>query len=449
MGRSLKLFCGSFRYFGDGVMHIGIIYVIPPKSPAGLDPRLMKEVNSMGAAGIRISVLCPRVHDGQPEIEQLSPEVTVYRKTVPVPSRLRRAWSSWTLLFPAWKSVIDGFIDDHGLDVLHVRDLPMLRTTLSVAKRRNIPVIADFYENWPAALESYRGDRSWPYRTIMGLTRGQFLYRWYERRCVDECDRVVVVVPEATDRFVKAGFPQEKFVVVSNTEDETTLQIPKIEPNSSELDVFRDRWVAIYHGNVGAHRGLDTAVRAVPEIAKHVPDFLLLILGVDGEWGSKLQKMAKSLGVESHVTIRGWTPFETCIRHVMESQVGLVPHSDFEHTQTTVPHKLFQYMLCGRPVVVSDCRPLKRIVETAGAGVVFRANDSHDFARTIVRLARDPEACRHYGANGRRAACTTFAWRDDAARLVDMYRDVANRHGWNFPAGSPPNADQSGLVSVV
>ncbi len=429
-------------------MHIGIIYVLPPNSPDRLDPRLLKEVTSMGAAGIRVSVLCPWVHDDQPEIEQLTPEVTVYRKAVSVPSKLRRAWSSWTLIFPAWKSVIEEFIDDHGLEVLHVRDLPMLRTALSVAEGRGIPVVADFYENWPAAQESYRGDRSWLYQVMMTFSRGQFLYRWYERRCVHDCDRVVVVVPEATQRFVRAGFPQEKFVVVSNTEDETTLKVPKIESKSSEYEVFRDRWVAIYHGNVGAHRGLDTVVRGIPEIVKYVPNFLLLVLGVDGAWSIKLQKMARSLGVESHVTIHGWTPFKTCIRYVLASQVGLVPHNNFEHTQTTVPHKLFQYMLCGRPVVVSDCRPLERIVETAGAGAVFRANDSQDFARTIVRLAGDPEVCRRYGVNGRNAADTTFAWRNDAVRLVEMYREISNRHDWNFPNGLPPKAEDLGVLSV-
>lgn len=409
-----------------------MVYIIPPNNPTRLDPRLLKEVSALSAAGFRVSVLCPRVDEQQPEIEPLDANVTVYRKTVPVPSKVKKAWSSWSLRFPAWQPVIQRFVDNLGIDVLHVRDLPMLRTTLAVAAGKSIPVVADFYENWPAALQSYRGDRSLPYRTMMTLTRGQFLYRRYERQCVRDCKRVVVVVPEATQRFAKGGFPDEKFVVVSNTEDETTLQIPDFDIQSPEYDIFRDRWVAIYHGNLGAHRGLDTVVRAIPKIKKAVPKFLLLVVGVDEAWHEKLKQMASELGVDSHIEIRGWTPFKTCIRYVLASQVGLVPHNDYEHTHTTVPHKLFQYMLCARPVVVSDCLPLKRIVETAEAGVVFRANDSEDFARAIIRLARDREACQRFAANGLRAANTVFAWRNDAARLVEMYQGIANRRGGAF-----------------
>ncbi len=394
----------------------------------------------MGAAGIRVSVLCPRVHDAQPEVERLHPGVHVYRKTVPAPVVLKRVWSSWVLRFPAWQRVLEQFVEDHRVDVLHVRDLPMLRTTLAVGKRWGLPVVADFYENWPAAVESYRGDRSRLYQLIISLSRGQFLYRWHERRSVRHCERIVVVVPESAERFTKAGFSPEKFVVVSNTEDETTLKIPETAPKDEGLN---GRWVAIYTGSVGAHRGLDTVFRAVPEIVRQIPNFLLLVLGVAEPWSSKLREMARLLDVEAHIEIRGWTPLETCLDTVLSSQVGLVPHNDFEHTQTTVPHKLFQYMLCGRPVVVSDCRPLKRIVTEAEAGLVFRANDSHDCARAIIQLAGDDEACRQYGDNGRKAAKTTFAWKNDASRLVNMYREMATRYRWEFSSDSTPQTVES------
>ena len=55
------------------------------------------------------------------------------------------------------------------------------------------------------------------------------------------------------------------------------------------------------------------------------------------------------------------------------------PHEDFEHTQTTVPHKLFQYMMGRKTVLVSDCAPLKRIIGDNEAGYVFKAGGSGFF----------------------------------------------------------------------
>lgn len=410
-------------------MHIGMIYVIPPASPTNLDPRLLKEVSALGPAGFRVSVLCPQIDGRSPDDHALMPNVDLVPAAVPLPTLLGRISSSWTLRFPLWRPVIERFVEEREIDVLHVRDLPMVRTTLSVARPRNIPVVADFYENWPAAQESYRGHRSGLYQRYIRFSRGHVLYRRYERRCVDQCARIVVVVPEAIDRFRDAGFREDRFVVVSNTEDESTIALPKPGPVPDELALMEGRWTAIYHGNVGPHRGLETVIRAIPRIVETVPNFLLMIFGSSDQWMSRLRDLVRSLGVEEHLEVRGWTPLSTCLTAGRLSQVGVVPHEDFEHTQTTIPHKLFQYMMLGIPVVVSDCRPLRRVVNQSEAGVVFRAGDPADCARVIRRLASDPARCQALGTNGRRAASSTYAWKRDAARLVEMYHEIDRERG--------------------
>ena len=98
--------------------------------------------------------------------------------------------------------------------------------------------------------------------------------------------------------------------------------------------------------------------------------------------------------------------------YIAASAVCLVPHLANPHTEATIPHKLFQYMLMGKPVVVSSCRPLRRIVEETGAGLVYASGDSADLAKTVVQL-RDPNLCRQLGAAGRRAASGRYSWPDD------------------------------------
>jgi len=327
------------------------------------------------------------------------------------------------------KPTIEEFVNTTAVNVLHVHDLYMVPSVLRVARAVNVPVIADFHENLPAAIRAWQSNSPWWWRIVRSVMAANgFLYRLHERRSAWQCEKIVLVVPEAADRFVKMGIPSEKLVVVSNTEDETTFCVPDVDKTVTAE--YEKRWVACYVGGGGVHRGIDTAIRGASLVAKDVPGFHLLLVGLEGEYRKEMEKLANKWAAGNHVEILGWEPFERCLQYILASKACLVPHNDFEHTQTTVPHKLFQYMMCGRPVVVSDCRPLKRIVETSKAGLVFRANDPGDFAAALVRLAKDDGLRDRCGKNGKRAALSEFSWKHDAGRLVAMYQAIGEKYGW-------------------
>jgi glycosyltransferase involved in cell wall biosynthesis len=81
-------------------------------------------------------------------------------------------------------------------------------------------------------------------------------------------------------------------------------------------------------------------------------------------------------------------------------------------------------MITGKPVVVSSCPPLRRIVEETGAGLVFRANDSGSLAGQLLYMYKNPERMKEMGECGRAAALGPYSWTHDARRLVDMYAGI-------------------------
>ncbi len=78
-------------------------------------------------------------------------------------------------------------------------------------------------------------------------------------------------------------------------------------------------------------------------------------------------------------------------------------------------------MICAKPVLVSSCRPLRRIVEDAQSGVVFRANNANDLADKLVYMYENPAALKEMGFNGKAAALDKYAWRNEAKKLVEFY----------------------------
>jgi glycosyltransferase involved in cell wall biosynthesis len=232
----------------------------------------------------------------------------------------------------------------------------------------------------------------------------------------------VVVVPEAAERVLEYGVPPNRIVIVSNTEDAETFCRGEAATHGEVGGSIP--WVAGYVGGIGPHRGIDTALRSMPIVVAEAPHARMRLVGANDDARRVLTTEAEHLGVRGHVEVEGWRPFGDMEGIIRSCDVCLVPHNDFEHTQTTVPHKLFQYMLCRRPVLVSDVRPLARIVRETGAGLVFGAGDSDDCAAKMLELLRHPDAAARMGRLGRAAATSGYAWRHDAERLVAMFASL-------------------------
>jgi len=107
--------------------------------------------------------------------------------------------------------------------------------------------------------------------------------------------------------------------------------------------------------------------------------------------------------------------------------VCIIPHVSNEHTETTIPHKLFQYMYMRKPVVVSDCRPLQRIVMETNSGAVFKSGDEFDFARVILQLFENDLLRKQMGENGNRAVIGKYNWENSSRSLIGLYSNLERK----------------------
>jgi glycosyltransferase involved in cell wall biosynthesis len=107
------------------------------------------------------------------------------------------------------------------------------------------------------------------------------------------------------------------------------------------------------------------------------------------------------------------------VRTVVILQPGEANH------RLALPHKLFDCMLAGLPVVVPTfAEEVAAVVREAGCGEVVDSADPADVAAAIGRLA-DPARRAALGAAGRRAALGRFGGAAEAERLVALYRRLA------------------------
>jgi glycosyltransferase involved in cell wall biosynthesis len=389
-------------------------------SPFPPDIRVEKEARSLQAGGHTVHLLCAG-REGQSAEDRckgtLIHRVFADRARWRGLSRAMRVPYAWDRpLMTVWRKRLANVVRAQGIRVLHVHDLPLVKVALQVAGRLSLPVVFDMHENWPEAV------RAWPQGRPGLLVRVLVLmHRRREAYCVRRVQHIVVVVDEQADRLVALGVPRERITVVMNTEEADRFTVPT---SSTPLrDRYRNRFVVSYVGGFGPHRGLETAVEAMALVRESRPDALLLLVGT-GRTVDGLRRLVAERRLEANVELTGWVELRDVPEYIRVSDGGLIPHLSSGHTDHTIPHKLFQYMLLGRPVVVTDARPLKRIVGETGCGLVVPSGDPRRMAAAIMRLHSDPEFRRSLGDAGQCAARSSYNWEIEARKLVALYARI-------------------------
>jgi glycosyltransferase involved in cell wall biosynthesis len=113
---------------------------------------------------------------------------------------------------------------------------------------------------------------------------------------------------------------------------------------------------------------------------------------------------------------------------IAASDVGILPFHRTVQTDAGLPHKLFQYMLLGKPVAASGCRAIARVVAGARCGLLFEPGNDAAMAEVLVELT-DRQVRDTLGENGRRAIVDRYQWTFAAEHLVGLYDRLSRSSG--------------------
>ncbi len=396
-----------------------ILMVLASRFPP--DVRVEREARALLRAGHELHLLCYG-REGDPAQENWE-GMTVHRIRVtralrPLFRKVNAALRVVSFVDRYWARNLERLVSVHGIEAIHVHDLPLVRTALSVARRHGLRVVADMHENYPYALEFYV-----PQKTFSPIARFRYgVRRWerHERKVLPKCDRVLAVAEEMKERLVSEGIPGADIAVVENTVDLDEFDSYPID--NSLVRSYRDNYVIGYVGGFTGHRGLDTAVRAMQLVVKDAPDSKLILVGY-GPVREQLEHLVQDLGLEKHIEFHGKQPFRLVPTYVQLSDVCLLPLISNPHTEYGLPNKVFEYWAKGKAIIVSSCKGIKRVVEEAKGGLVFTSGDSHGLADAILAL-RDEQLRNRLGSAGRSAVAGQYNWRMTSQKLLRVYQEL-------------------------
>jgi glycosyltransferase involved in cell wall biosynthesis len=322
--------------------------------------------------------------------------------------RLRAPYDRLTVAFylPVWWTYELFFLLRDDCDVIHACDLDTLIPAILAGLVKRVPLcytIYDFYAN------NLPDGRLQPVRRLI-----RRLVAGVEKLGIG-FTRVLFLVDESRYEEVRGAHINRLAYIYNSPPDYFETEKAKARERASvELTVF-------YGGAISEPRGLQFMARAVGDL-----DGVRLILAgtVHDE-----ALLAGSVLTSGNIQYVGWLPsYDDIIKQTLEADI-LFRFSDprIPKTRYESPNKLFEAMMCGKPIIVSDGSSMANIVRAENCGLVVPYGDVDAIKEALLKLKDSPELRLALGQNGRRAYESRYSWHIMEQRLLGAYGGLGAR----------------------
>jgi phosphatidylinositol alpha-1,6-mannosyltransferase len=174
-------------------------------------------------------------------------------------------------------------------------------------------------------------------------------------------------------------------------------------------------------------KGQDMLIRAMPAIARAVPDARLLIVG-HGPYDAALRRLAERTGVADRVVFTGVVSYQELPLYFRAGDVFAMPCRSrwFGLDIEALGAVFLQGSAVGRPIVVGDSGGAPETVKEGETGLVVDPTSVPAISDACIRLLDDPSLARKLGAAGTAWIHADFTWDAMARRLTGLIEQAVN-----------------------
>jgi glycosyltransferase involved in cell wall biosynthesis len=273
------------------------------------------------------------------------------------------------------------------IDIIHANTYIPVISGYICSKLYNIPCIITCHDLYQA------GDKNFWYKW---MHRSNMHFPFYKAYLASFIEKMILrfnvsafhTVSEASkEDLIKFGVKPGKIIVIPNGLDpaEYIYEITPYDKNEP---------IAVYIGRLVFYKNLETVIRAFKEVIKIVPNAKLILVG-DGPHKNRLIKEAEPF--QNNIIFTGIVSHHEKIEILKKSSFIVFP-SLIEGFGILA----IEGFACGKPVLVSNIRPLSDIVIDGYNGFIIDPFDVYGWAQKMIELFYDHNKRLEMGINARK-----------------------------------------------
>ncbi|OYU20414.1 MAG: hypothetical protein CFE34_00105 [Rhodobacteraceae bacterium PARR1] len=253
------------------------------------------------------------------------------------------------------------------------------------------------------------------------LARLRPVIAFFERHLPQTAHGVIAAAPSFAARVAADSGVNETSIV-------PVLNCPRLHA-MEETDALRRAFdipqaapVLLYLGSLNPDRGLD---QLIPVIDDLVLEAHVVLMGPGHDQvKAVLSEQISALKSKARVHLGGFVPLDDVPKMLMAATMTIIPNRYVSEAYNSLPNKLFEAMMAGRPFVCHDIPAMAAIVRETECAVILADETAATMASSLNRVLADSSLARELGQNGRRAAERTYNWQSQADQIGALYRRV-------------------------
>jgi glycosyltransferase involved in cell wall biosynthesis len=361
-------------------------------NPFKPDPRVYKEAKSLVNNGYDVTVLAWD-REGRHPKKEIIDGIKIER------IRLKAPYGKITLfvyLF-LWGAYEFLFLIKNKWDVVHACDFDTLLPALIVSKLKRKKIIFDIFDFYGKMLPN-------------SLSMFSYIITKLERFFIGYVN--AVIIPDK-DRKKEIAYLNENIVIIINTPSD--IKEKKLKNDNIKFQIF-------YAGLLARERGLENMIKAIGDL----DDVELIIVGFGRDENILIPLFKKS----KNVGYIGRLPYEKVLEMTMKSDLLFALYdTKIENNKYASPNKLFEAMMCGKPIIVNEGTTMSKIVKEWKCGLVVPYNDIEKIKETVLKIKNDSNLKTELGKNGRTAYEKEYNWKIMEKRLLKLYTEIGGKNG--------------------
>jgi len=219
-------------------------------------------------------------------------------------------------------------------------------------------------------------------------------------------NRIVVATPDIAKKF-----PKNKTIILRN------FPILKLIDNTIPANYKKNKSIIIYAGGLTRIRGIKEIIKAMEYIDNKDELWIL------GKWQSeKFKKECENLIGWKYTKYLGLVSLEEVFRYMKIADIGISTLYPVKNYLISLPIKVFEYMACSLPMVISNFPYWQEIF--GDCALFVDPYDSKDIAEKILYLLDNPEEAKELGKKGRKLIEEKYSWEEESKKLLEIYKNL-------------------------
>ena len=384
---------------------------------AATDARVMRAATALVEAGYAVSVV--DIEEGGNSKSEEDIRGVSMKHVMASRSFLSSRFDKWTLVRIVRLFVRSALrVMRTRADIYHAHDVSALPACYIAACLRHKPIIFEAHEMplFERPLSEMGRSRRWLHK-LLAILLVHILPR---------CAGIITVSPPIVEEIRKRYRVPEVTLIRSVPRYRT---VPKGDRLRGYLGLKPGVRIALYQGYLQHNRGLDGLVRAAPFLE---PNTVIVMMGQDTEgMRAELEAFIAREGVADRVKILPPVPYAELLDWTASADIGLTifPPDYSLSIRFTLPNKLFEYLMAGRPVLSSQLDAIAEVIKTYDVGQIVPSLSPSDIGTAINAMLADAAALARMHSNALEVARRELHWENESQKLIQLYQAVLSKGG--------------------